>query len=210
MKPMAVFYHAWIPSSDRIAVVREQLTALNDSGLTDAAAEIHIGVNQDCLFGVIDLFPSKATVHAYKDLHQGEMPTMLTLQEWVPGHSGWNVCYHHTKGISQANDSKAVARHCMTEGVIANWRRCIADLDSGCDAVGCHWLYWPKNSVPREHRLFGGNFWWAKQEYLAQLPPLRLKVHESGRFFEGEIWIGRREQMPVTKDYHPEGRPCAL
>lgn len=209
MKPLCVFYHVWIPKKQSMWIVREQINAIKESGLDSAASEIHIGVNRGYEYDVSSIAPEKSHIHSYVDQRLGEMPTMFDLQSWLPNHDEWYVCYHHTKGISSSID-KSVARRCMTEGVITNWKRCVSDLDSGCDAVGCHWLYWPKNAVPKEHRLFGGNFWWAKASYLLQLPPLRLKAHESGRFFEGEIWIGRRGRMPIVKDYHPEGRPCAL
>lgn len=209
MNPIAVFYHVWIPNPSRMSIVKEQLQALCQFGLSDAAQEIHIGVNRQYYSDVAMIAPDKSIIYAYDDQKQGEKPTMMELQSWVPQHPGWVVCYHHTKGISSTVD-KSVARRCMQEGVIQNWKRCLSDLENGCDAVGCHWLYWPKDTVPKEHRLFGGNFWWAKQEYLSQLPPLRPNVHESGRYFEGEIWIGRRPVMPNVSDYHPPGRPCAL
>lgn len=210
MKPMAVFYHAWIPNRDALVIVNEQLAFLELGGLAEAASEVHIGVNEDYATEIVEFAPDKAMIHAYRDQHLGEFPTMTVLQKWLSGHSGWNVCYHHSKGISHGIERKQAARRCMQDGVIMNWRRCVRDLESGADAVGCHWLFHPRDKILPGQRFFGGNFWWASQSYLSQLPPLRPLVHTDGRYYEGESWIGQGKRMPVTRDYHIPGSPCAL
>jgi len=210
---LAVFYHGLLQAPGynmgdmALTVLMEQMHALKESGLAEAATELHLGINDSDLCMLACLAPPKSILHRTGDGSQGEKPTLTLLQNWLPGHEDWFVCYHHAKGCT---NGKHVARHCMENAVIWNWRNCINDLVSGYDAVGCHWMDYRRQPVPPEHKFFGGTFWWSKQSYLKRLPPLRPAVHPSGRYFEGEIWIGRIAGEPRVKDYHQPGCPCAL
>ena len=209
---IAVFHHGVLssplcPIGDMaLEILCEQIRALKDSGLDAAASEIHLGMNESDLLLSASLAPGNAILHSTGDGSQGEKPTMKALEKWLPGHEGWAVCYHHMKGCT---NGKHEARHCMEEAVIWNWKQCLSDLERGYDAVGCHWMDWRRFPIPRGHRIFGGNFWWATHKFLSQLPPLNDKV-DNGKYFEGEIWLGRHPGEPRVKDYHRSGRPCAL
>lgn len=209
---IAVFHHGVLSSplhplgDGALEVLSEQLAALTESGLADAATELHFGMNESDLLLAASLVPPKSVMHSTGDGSQGEKPTLMALQSWVPSHPGWFVCYHHMKGCT---NGKHVARHCMEDAVIWNWRRCLEDLQQGYDAVGCHWMDWRRFPIPQGHRIFGGNFWWTTSRFLSQLPPLNEKV-DNGKYFEGEIWLGRHPNEVRTRDYHPKGRPCAL
>lgn len=212
MKPIAVFHHGVLHSpltnlgDMALEVLCEQIAALQGSGLADACQELHMGINDTDEILLASIAPAKAIIHPTGDGSLGEKPTMKVMEAWVKNHAGWFVCYHHMKGCT---NGKHVARRCMEGAVIWNWQQCLSDLDSGFDAVGCHWLDWRRHPIPSGHRIFGGNFWWTTSDFLAGIPPLNEKV-DGGRYFEGEIWLGRHPGDIRTRDYHPKGRGCAL
>jgi hypothetical protein len=93
--------------------------------------------------------------------------------------------------------------HCVT-----NWKKCVADLDAGAEAVGCHWM----QGLPGNQNIFAGNFWWAKASYLRTLPSIfeRERIQKSGikhvdSRYEAEVWLGFGPRLPIVKDYHPGG-----
>lgn len=212
MSPIAVFHHGVLHSplvqigDMAMTVLLEQIVALNESGLSEACSELHMGMNDSDLITLASIVPDKAILHGTGDGSQGEKPTMKIMESWARDHPGWLVCYHHMKGCT---NGKHVARYCMENAVIWNWRRCVADINRGYHAVGCHWLDWRKNPIPKGHRIFGGNFWWTTSDFLRSLPPLNDKV-DNGKYFEGEIWLGRHGGEIRIVDYHPKGLGCAL
>lgn len=207
---IAVFYHCKIsgegvPSEDfATEVMMMQMQALKASGLETAASEIHIGVNGgpgDAL--TVSCFCSpKAQFHVHGPQARSEIPTQKVMEAWLPGHPGWYVLYHHTKGITHPNHPAYDAwRNRMGQECVMNWRRCLDDLRKGADAVGCHWLTPEKYPGAVSSPFFGGTFWWAKSDYLLQLPKLPEATWENR--YEAESWIGRRRPYPKVVDYIP-------
>lgn len=200
MMPISVFYHCWLPDNRAVHVLCEQASALKQSGLESAAQEIHVGLNGDPLGAEIirSVMPSaKISVHEANVL--GEAFTIKLLQQWLPGHENWAVCYHHIKGISHApNDAYANWRRCLEREVIWQWRRCVADLERGFETVGAHW------HTPFDQQYWAGTFWWANSNYLRQLPPVDEKT-VSGRSYESEVWIGKCGRKPRIVNYTHHG-----
>lgn len=205
---IAVFYHAilsgpGIPEGDLpLNILTEQLAALHGSGLVDAASEIHIGATGRNSLLVAALAPPKAIVHHHPDSLDGERPTLEILRQWLPGHAGWLVCYHHIKGVSHAGDTCAKWRRCMEAVIIWNWQACVRDLDQGFQTAGAHWLTPERHNIPNKTPYWGGNFWWARQDYLITLPPLP-PASATGRYYDGEAWIGTGLTRPTARDYAP-------
>lgn len=207
---IAVFYHAYI-SGARIKdpnfalnVLADQMAHLKQCGLDKAASEIHIGVNGtegDALL-VSALAADKATIHIHGPKAQTELPTFHVMQQWLSGHDGWLVLYFHTKGVSHGNHAAYNKwRDRMEYNCVEQWQRCVQDLNSGYDAVGCHWLTPQKYPAAVSSPFFGGTFWWSKVKYLVQLPKLPPDTYANR--FEAESWIGRRRPYPLVKDYLP-------
>jgi hypothetical protein len=93
------------------------------------------------------------------------------------------ILYAHAKGSFSYSTVNVGWRRSMTRHLVGGWSRCVDLLTSGkFNAAGCHLL------TPHEHpRLvtgpyFGGNFWWARADYLATLPEVS-RYHAEG-------WIG--------------------
>jgi hypothetical protein len=207
---IAVFYHCklageGIPSEDFAAgVMFAQMNALKTSGLADAASEIHIGVNGDDGQALLAaaLAPPKARLHVHGNAARSEIPTQKIIEQWLPTHPDWFVLYHHSKGVTHPNEvSYNNWRGRMEDACIVNWRQCVADLQQGFDAVGCHWLTPEKFPGAVKSPFFGGTFWWATAKYLLQLPRLPEATWQNR--FEAESWIGRRRPYPRIRDYFP-------
>lgn len=110
-----------------------------------------------------------------------EEVTLRPLQEWSKSHPGGRVLYCHDKGALDDSDWNGVWRRSMTHHVVKDWQECVARLDEGWDAAGCHWL----TDLPNRPPFYAGNFWWATAAYIATLPALKVVERH-----DCENWIG--------------------
>lgn len=204
---LAVFYHCWLPDNEAINLFCEQAYALHASGLSDAA-QVFVGLNGDPIMEtVIRQVVQRAEVIAHGDNNRGEGATIQALQSWLPSHPDYLVCYHHIKGVVHSpDDGYARWRRCLERHVIWNWKRCVDDLErNGLDTVGAHW-----HTPHPTQRYWAGTFWWAKAQYLMQLPAIDTKT-VSGRCYEAEVWIGKSPNRIIKiRDYanHPLMTGC--
>lgn len=202
------------PLESACHLVSEQMTLLNSTGLTGSAAEFHVGINggpesED----LANLFlPPKAVRHYHGLQCRNECRTIRMIEEWLPGHEDFLVFYFHTKCATHSASSPRFKldtawRDCMTRYLILRWPVCTGDLESGYQAVGCHWMEPPQ--TPMGQRIFAGNFFWARASYLRTLPSIlaRDRIRTSGldspeSRYEAEVWIGNGKTRPRIKDYH--------
>ena len=219
---IAIFYHCRISGGANVntgaavdpiwgrQLFMEQMASLVKSGLADAADEIYIGLNgngRDLAF-VSEKAPAKAKILQHGENAKSLLPTMRFLQDWLPGHEDWAVCFLHSKGACHPNDPLTTAwRRCMAHHVIENWRRCVMDLAIRFDTVGCHWLSpkeYPRCFAPFHETAtsyWGGVFWWATARFLLQLPKLPETIDRRHTWFAPELWIGSGPS-PKIVDYH--------
>src|SRR6185503_15229977 len=96
MKPLAVFYHCRLSGGDppidfdhAYDIMADQMEALRDSGLSDAASHICVGVNGgDADFAAACLMsPGKAAVIGHTDSSVSELTTLQVLRDWLKGRS---------------------------------------------------------------------------------------------------------------------------
>lgn len=204
---IAVYHHSklrgeGIPDEDyALSVFCRQMVALNSSGLMKTAERVVLGINGDASDALLAscFLPHEAVVINHGNKSRTELPTLhLLRQDLQPG---WGVLYHHTKGITHPGMKMyEVWRECMEEACVWGWRQCLADLESGAEACGCHWLT-PERYPEVKSPFFGGTFWWARSEYLMSLPPVPEPKWENR--YEAESWIGRGYRRPKVVDYHP-------
>jgi len=215
--PIAVFYHALLKRGDppepipaALSIVSSQMKALKDSGLHDACSEMLVGLNggEESKLLAQALMPPKAKVIYHGLQCHNECRTIRMIEEWLPGHEDWYVLYHHTKGATRPDLRNTHWRECMQRQCVLQWRKCVADLESGYDAVGCHW-FTPPFTPPGQY-IFAGTFFWAKASYLKTLPSImardRIKVSGIDSIesrYESEVWLGNGPVKPRVKDYHP-------
>lgn len=197
------------------------MAALKHYGLLDEATEFHVGVNggEESAWAAKMFLPPKADVIFHGTQCRNECRTIRSLEQWLPGHEGWNVFYFHVKGGTSGPEKKWLNDKwwaCMMKNLVANWRRCVTDLSAAHDAVGVHWMVPP--STPVGQRIFAGNFWWAKGGFLCSLPSImerdRIKVSGLDSIesrYESEVWLGNGSRIPRIKDYHgPRWTPARI
>jgi hypothetical protein len=98
----------------------------------------------------------------------------------------------------------------MMHHLITNWKTAVAELDGGCEAVGCNYLR------PEDYPglvgcpYFAGTFWFARASFLKTIPPITqspaVKQHGLDAFesrYEAESWIGQGPRRPRIKDFSP-------
>jgi hypothetical protein len=235
IRHLAVFYHCRISGGTAKinggqtpikpefgqALFKEQIQAMVESGLYANAHEVFIGLNgegRDAAF-VDHNMPEGCKMLVHGERSESLLPTFHFIQDWLPGHDDWFVCFFHTKGVTHPGDAFVTNwRKIMERHVIWNWRRCVGDLESGMDTVGAGWIT-PENHpawavgdtwMPKERRnkdgslppFWGGVFWWATAKYLIGLPKIEvLEPKERSDWSEPEWWLGRGK--PKVKDYQP-------
>lgn len=223
MKPIAVFYHGLISHGNprvvrpvALSIIDEATRHLKQSGLLDAASEVHVGMNADEteLHLIKTVIPEKAklTLHGMNSF--AENLTLVELEKWVKTHPDWYVLYFHAKGSTHDMTSDYARfvqrwRNCMLLKLVDNWKECVSALDEGVEAVGCHWMTGLLNGT---QNIFAGNFWWATSDFLATLPTifLRDRIKVSGiaapeSRYEAEVWIGNGPRLPKAKDVAGHG-----
>lgn len=208
---LAVWYHCkmsgeGIPSQKHsFDILREQMEALNKSGLAAAAKQIHIGINGGSEDGikVSKWVPEKSVLYVHGTDSRSELPTFFVLRCWLPAHREWAVFYHHSKGVTQPYDEfHHLHRRTMEKACVWNWKQCVEDLELGYDAVGVNLVHPIKRPVMRG-RFFAGNFWWARASYLMALPPLPEKIRSwsTPERCRAEMWVGSFRGEPRFMDY---------
>lgn len=219
--PIAIFHHSRVSGGEpciqfahAIGIVAEQIIAMQQAGLTEAASEIYFGVNGggEDADAVASIAPDKARVIAHPDGSKGEHPTMRAMQDWAREHPGWLVWYLHTKGATQAgNEFWARWRSCMMGAIVHRWQECVDHLESGrAEACGAHWLTPQRYPGVVNSPFFGGNFWVSTSDFVATLPLLPHTAADRPSFYDAESLIGRGPTIPRIIDFHPEwpGENC--
>lgn len=226
MNPIAIFHHGlFVGETGGLwkaapGIYAEQVGLLESTGLLSAASHVVFGVNggyeSRCL--ATALLPKSAKVVFHGLESRNENATLLLLEEWLPGHEDWFLLYAHAKGSTKPVGDWVNTRwrNCMTRHLIVNWRRCVADLTAGYEAVGCHFMRPPM--TPIGQYIFAGNWWWAKASYLLTRPSIkespRVKLsglHHIDSRYEAEIFLMGLPRLPRIKDYHgPAWHPGRL
>jgi hypothetical protein len=186
--------------------LREHAEALGKSGLAGIPVTVGLtGPKQDrdiARWRVTDYFRAAGIdVIEWVEADAGwEQPTLSRLRAWAKEWPDATVLYAHTQGACDSGLLNDLLRQSMTRRVILGWRDCLERIGDGYDAVGCHWL-----TPERDHKLpyhpvrtpqFGGNYWWARAEYLARLPE-----PETERRSQGADWVGQGN--PKVFDLRP-------
>jgi len=215
---IAIFYHCLFYMNGDICVhafdvVNEQMYDLEYSGLLEASKEFHVGINggKESSDVARMTIPHKADLTLHGLASRSENLTILMIEDWVKTHPGWLVLYMHSKGAThnpgEGRDHTMIWRRCMLTNLVIQWRRCVRDLERN-DSVGCHWL--EGMGSDKSQNYWGGNFWWARSDFLRTLPSLRDRdrvklsgVESLESRYEAEVWIGNGPRKPRVKDYHP-------
>lgn len=205
--PISIWLHvrlsgARIDTTHAATILLEQIDTMGGSGLLRSAASFHIGVS-DMDMGLAQRIIPACTLEIFPYEKRGELPTLCALQKWVKDQPPTYVFYSHLKCASRADDLCAAWRRCMTHHLVKRWSYCVALLQQ-VESVGCHWM------TPEEHPgnvkgvYWGGNFWWARSEFLKTLPPLPDHAANKDLYYMAESWIGMGPRRPSVVDFHHE------
>ena len=195
------YYHVW--AGDRYhgsaweVPAREHFAALEAAGFD---GDVRIGLlgglteRASAIRTLKELWP-EADIVVQAD--EGfEQITIEVMHEWSKeAHPQTPVFYSHTKGAFQDCPMNTQWRQAMNGYLIDHWTEWALAIRRGSyDAIGLHWLtheQYPEYIHPMKP-MFGGNFWWARAGYLAQLervtgtpefPPINR--------WEAEGWVGQ-------------------
>lgn len=166
-------------------IVDEQVLKLRASGLWDRTERLFVGL----LGSAPDEFPLQdpriLPMYFGTDYTPAELPTLAALQQFCRTRDCL-VYYVHTKGVFAPANGTRDWRRSMEHFVITRHQDCIAAL-ADQDLCGINWhSSWC--------RFFGGNFWWARSDYLRSLPDIRSMEPIPGldlsRRHVCERWVG--------------------
>jgi hypothetical protein len=193
MKPAAHFYHCWA-DGEWVPAADEHITALASSGFR--ADRVFVGLvggaiarerAHQYLEAGLSQFGPVSFIHAIEGYEQ---VTLTALRDWCRAHNDPSaaVLYAHTKGAYNVTAVTIEHRRIMTGKVAGHWRHALDTLN-GHDTAGCFWE--PANPH------YVGNFWWARTDYLADLPaPPVANRHQA------ETWIAVGD--PTACELNPE------
>jgi hypothetical protein len=186
--PIAGFWHVATAGRFWDVISADQLNALTDSGLDEAADFIdvvHVGGDSLAFER-----PKFRPLNGGADLGVYEFPTLQRLQDFCHQNPRARVFYIHNKGSTQGSLEMDTFlpvldwRQYMEHFVITRFRDCLAALDRGFDTCGV-------NLKPYPQRHYSGNMWWAKCAFIRTLPPV-ASLDKDDRF-SAEFWMAKSD-----------------
>lgn len=221
--PILVFFHAAFlygeppEIKEHVAfMVAEQMGGMKACGLEAAASEIHVGINGSLESEPFEeLFPDGTIFHYHGLQSRSENLTIQLIEarlKTIPFNEEAYVLYFHTKGGSfpPGDPLRTRWRNRMFHHCVLEWRKCVAALDDGIEACGCHWLTPETHPGLVENPYFAGTYFWSRASYLKTLNPIAespaVKQHGIGAFearYQAESWVGCGRHRPRIKDWSP-------
>ena len=179
-----IFYHIFI-ATNWFDIVTDQLNYLKSSNLlNDSFLKIGVvygvGINKDdCLNKLQELLNGLGDYEImYFESNGccGESPTLKKMIEFSRELiEDANILYIHTKVVSQHNSEREVPvrewRKMMEYFLIEKWEYCLEKLNSGYDCCGINYQDHAANINGKRVliKIFNGNFFWAKSDYIKKL-----------------------------------------
>jgi hypothetical protein len=185
------YYHIYADGLWRVPLA-EQVSAIQG---IDEMVTTRVGIvgSPQNRADVIEQLPGSWIIGDVAD--EGWEQVTLEIIRWDLPQIDGPVLYAHTKGAANASATNHAWRGCMIRNTVGRWREAVRDLEHA-DLVGVHWF------TPEEHPdkvttpFFGGNFWWARPDYLAKLPAPTYETR-----YHAEAWVGQNQ--PVIVDRQP-------
>lgn len=187
---IAIFYHIY-QVNHWAQLFEQQIVALQQSGVYDAASYIHFGINGDepLPFNLVKV--NKVKRNSRTDL---ESDTLADLFKFCVKNPDYKVLYIHSKGVTWVDHELKVNVDSWIRYLnyfnVTRWKDCV-DLLNDYDCVGTEWeteAHISDEKVVSPH--YAGNFWWANASYINQLDPGYLYVNNGWQRWQGEFWIG--------------------
>jgi hypothetical protein len=210
-RPLQVFCHVFTAGWSE--PLRDLTDGFNAADLKRASPTVKLGivgpeVGRDAVLErLANTCELEAELVAYEQLGN-ESVTLNALREWAcSADPDGAVLYCHTKGASRPMELNTRWRRAMIDAVVLPWAELLGKLDWS-QAMGPFWIPMVVAPYPLGSAtgFFGGNFWIARNDYLAQLP-----LCSPGRQ-ESEYWIAEGHPaivnlLPGYPDYEYFGLP---
>lgn len=198
---IASFYHVYVDGAWQQPVA-EHFGAVLSSGLPGPVTVGVVGGDEPFSWLKGDIARMGLDVVYHTAPTGYEQVTLRLVYQYALDNPDAAILYCHTKGAYHPGPLNTAIRRSATRLLVNGWRECVAELDSGYDLVGQHWLL--PEDYPDEilqplfdgRPIFSGNFWWARGDYLAMLPP-----PSDAHRWEAERWAGTGQ--PVVMDLRP-------
>jgi len=189
------WFHVWTgPGSAWHEPVEEHLQALARAGF-DGRFKVGIVGPHDTRVEALDLISAQRQPDKVVQAEEGwEQLTLRAARADARRHPSGLTLYCHTKGATHGTGQMSHWRRSMTTALLATLPANVATLAMVYEAVGCHWL----DQLPSGGRGFAGNFWLARNDFLASLPPVPSRSRH-----DAESWIGSGDRSPVLLDLNP-------
>lgn len=192
MKPIEVFYHAFIPMDIRASGwtwwLDQQLGEIKNSKLADVAG-VNLTITMPKFWSSMNGIPLRVDKHKDQEISFGEKVTeyiskrypfvnllevrdiSANLYEGLTLNYIYNrclfddiyVCYIHSKGVVSASAPVSNWREVLNHYIIKEWPTCVKQLESA-DVVGI-------KDINSGDNMLSGNFWWSKSSHIKTLPP---------------------------------------
>lgn len=189
------WYHAWVgEGSEWREPVEEHLQALA-RGRFDGPFKVAIVGPPEACVEAFELIAAQRQPDRVVYFEDGwEQRTLRLLRTDAKRHPKDLTLYAHTKGASHGSGQMSHWRRSMTCALLKDWWAHVTNLSTLFEAVGCHWL----DPLPSGGTGFAGNFWMARNSFLASLPPVGTDSRH-----QAESWIGSGDRAPVLLDLNP-------
>jgi len=189
VKPVAVFYHAYLPGihpAYDYDTYMSQIAALSDSLLLFKADRVTINIFGDAP-DVPVLNKGNITLLRHKASEaKSEADTLRLLKEYSDTNDGY-VLYFHTKGITRGTKQCDSWREYMQYYCIKNWKDAVKVLENGFDTYGVAWF--KTNDSRNIQRHYSGNFWWSTTDHIKKLSCITSEMYTSDKRWDSEWWI---------------------
>lgn len=197
--PISVFSHNYL-DNHWIETVTSQITRLINSGLYKSSHKIFFGVQSKSsrdinLFqSIVEKFDvdSKINIMIFEE-NTYEFSTLIFLQNYCKINKNGISLYYHTKGTSRKKNTNIESwRECLEYFNIDKWKSNFLKINlENFDVSGALYITWFHFLDIKLENYYSGNFWWAKNSYISNLPNIDKLFHkEPENRTLCELWIG--------------------
>lgn len=198
--PITTFVHNYLDNHWLETVVL-QINRLINSGLYKSSHKIFFGVYSNSKDNIY-LFESivrkydidlKINMIVFEE-NMYEFSTLILLQNYCKINKNGITLYYHTKGTSQKIKHTNIEswRECLEYFNIDKWKTNFDIINyENFDVSGALYVTWFAFLNYKLENYYAGNFWWAKNSYISNLPNLgRLFKEQPQNRHICELWLG--------------------
>jgi mRNA-degrading endonuclease HigB of HigAB toxin-antitoxin module len=198
--PITTFVHNYLDNHWLETVVL-QVNRLINSGLYKSSHKIFFGVysnSKDNIYlfeSIVKKYDIDLKINTIIfDQNMYEFSTLILLQNYCKINKNGISLYYHTKGTSHKIKHPNIEswRECLEYFNIDKWRTNFDIINyENFDVCGALYVTWFSSPNFKLEKYYAGNFWWAKNSYISNLPNLgRLYYEQPQNRHLCEAWLG--------------------